>query len=236
MGDWTQNITKWPGLHRLSWAEIGGLYRRMKPILASDEAMNDLLGHICSESAFNFQAKVPESVGTARGLIQWTEVTLRGMYRLTLAQFDSLSQAQQLAMIPRYFDVGKPLWGDHFKLLGLSRNPALIGAPLSHVIYAADSLAAKHNKPFTDSNGAITIASVEKWWANWFLRNIDTGSLPSGQRSDALSTHYELPPVPYGDKLTEPSVAASGGGGGMLVALGGLGALGALGYLLSRKK
>ena len=116
----------WPGLER---APTPFLNQLRKEARARDWEVDALLGHISHESKFNPAIKNPAA--TASGLIQMIDSSARQYAGVSAATLRTMSHEEQLPGILKYFDVGRPLSGADFLLLGVSRNPALLTAPNS---------------------------------------------------------------------------------------------------------
>lgn len=130
--------------------------------------LDALAAHISHESRFRADAKNPLS--SSRGLIQMLDSSARRYAGVSASQLAKMSATEQLPGIERYFDIGKPLAGADFLILGVSRNPSLIGAADSRVIFRAGSSAAKVNPSLTDRAGNITVGSLRRHFARWTMR------------------------------------------------------------------
>lgn len=100
---------------------------------------------------------------TAAGLIQMIDATARqyaGVSADTLATWDEL---QQLPSIVDYYDVGRPLSGADFRLIGYSRG-ARLTAPDDAYLYAPSSGAGHVNEGVSDGSGGITYGAVRSEW------------------------------------------------------------------------
>lgn len=155
-------ISKWPGIERAEPAFLAEVISRAK---AKGWDYDALLGQISHESGFRATAKNPSS--TASGLIQMLDSSAKRYAGMSASQLLETSAINQIPGIISYYDVGLPLQGADFLLLGLSRNPALIGAPDSRLLYPSDSRGAALNPIFHDASGAITVGSVRKHWRQW---------------------------------------------------------------------
>ena len=108
-------ISLWPGIQNLSRDDFAELQR----IAPNNWNLDDLLGHISSESGWNPSAKSPDS--TAAGLAQMTDATARRFAGVGASKLACMSTREQLPSLVKYFSVGLPMAGADFKLLGFSK-------------------------------------------------------------------------------------------------------------------
>ena len=173
--------TRWPGIERAPLEFLAALQKE------GDKRgwdVNALLGHISSESGFKTDAGSNSS--TAGGLIQMIDSVSRRFAGVSSAQLRQRDFMGQLPAIVRYFDIGKPLSGADFRILGFARNPSLIGKPDSTVLYAAGSSAARVNPTFTDSNGDITLGVIRSKFRDFKNRYAGKVYSPDLSRFDGV--------------------------------------------------
>lgn len=129
---------------------------------------DSLLGHISHESRFKPDAANPDS--SARGLIQMLDATAREFAGVPSRELARMSHEEQIPGIVRYFSKKtgtRPLKGADFLLLGMQNRELILRLPRSHVLYPADSLAAKVNPYMQAEDGSITVGSVRDHWSKW---------------------------------------------------------------------
>jgi hypothetical protein len=194
-------LSRWPGLSRFSRQEFAELQK----LAPSTWNLDDLLGHISSESAFNPAARNKDS--SAAGLIQMVDATARRFAGVSANRLAGMSAMAQLPSVVKYFSVGRPMAGADFKLLGFSRNPALLTAEPERVIYPAGSAAARVHLQWADAAGAMTVGSVREHWA----------TVTAGTKGG--------PKIESGELRDGPERSAGGGLGWVALALAGAGAL-----------
>ena len=153
-------VTKWPGIESVSPVFLRRLDAAAR---ARGWKTDDLLGHIWFESRFDPAARNKAPGQTAAGLIQMTNDTAKRFAGVPSSALVHQNEEQQLAGIVAYFDVGRPLAGADFRLLGYSRNPSLLNAPDGRVIYGDPSIA-ELNPTAAEAAGVITVGSVRREW------------------------------------------------------------------------
>lgn len=166
-------VTKWRGIDRATPEFLTIVVQRARE---KGWDANALLGQISHESSFNPAAKNPS--GSASGLIQMLDSVARRYAGMSALQLRETSALNQIPGIFQYYDVGRPLQGSDFLMLGISRNPSLLDAPDVRVIYPTGSRAAELNPLLQDAQGAISVGGIKRHWANWESRNPEKIELP----------------------------------------------------------
>lgn len=157
------SVRHYPGIERLS-PEF--LHQLAAEADARGWDLDDLLGHMWVESA-HFKTDAANPYSSARGLIQMLDETARLFAGVSSAQLARMTDVEQLPGIVRYYDVGLPLEGAAFRLLGYSRPGTpekvayLLSAPDSYQLYGSSEAAIN---PGADAGGSITAGSVRDEW------------------------------------------------------------------------
>lgn len=152
-----------PGIDHVSPADVVVLEREATK---AGLPFDDLALHISQESGFNPRVRV----GKNSGLIMMHDDTSRAFNGGKLA--DSLTFREQIPGIIRYFNIGKPISGADFRLLGIRRGeagkPRLIDVANSYIIFAENTSGWKANPSLRSANnGPITVGSVRKAWKTY---------------------------------------------------------------------
>lgn len=113
------------------------------------------------ETAGYFTPNIKNKTSGAVGLIQFTEVAIKG-WGVTLNQLAAMTAVQQLDYVEKYLTPYKGRMTDLYNLYLAVFSPAYIGRPDAQKVYASPSNAYTSNKALDANNdGVITVGEIK---------------------------------------------------------------------------